>query len=235
MKRLIQGKMYFSNVDRFRQIEKELGKGQGDAFEAMLRYSLPNSTTLNISIDRTTSIPIFCITALGNDNCLIRQNDGKRSINLKPKYREQVQRDFKDADTVVIFSEPIEFIRSIESTAVTVHDAVKYFDLNLEHQDFAFHEYLVESPGDISARNPIILSTQFQDIDGTLHPKQYITKRNAHRILFCKDQFFQGEREYRFAFIQKHIQEPQEYSVRFGKQKKTIMPLDDFFENGIFI
>jgi hypothetical protein len=235
MQRLMQGKMYFSNVECFRAIEKETGKGRGDAFEAMLRFSLPNSTTLNTDIDSTPNMPVFCITAVRKNECNIQEVNNKHKITINTDLQEKVRNDFKDADTAVVFWEPQKLIKSIGNTATAVYGAIHYFDLSMEHQDYAFHEYLVRNAGIISKSNPMILSTQFKELNGTFHPKQYITKRNAHRILFCKDLFFAGEREYRFVFTNKQIQKPEEFVVRYGQQKRTILTLDDFFSKGITI
>lgn len=235
IERLMQGKIYFSNSARFRQIEKEVGRGQGDAYEAMVRFCLLDSTILNTDIDNTKEVPVFCISAFREKDCSIQEVDGNRKAYVNSDVQKKVKKDFKGANTAAVFLEPSKLITSITNIAPSVHGEIHYFDLNLEHQDYAFFEYLVQESGTISKNNPMIMSTQFKELDGTLHPKQYITKRNAYRILFCKDLFFNTENEYRFALINKCIKEPQEFVIRYGNQKKALLTLDDLFMNGLKI
>ena len=63
VKRLFNGKMYFSNAVKFRGIEKENGlKGQGDAFEAILQLKNGNAIMTETNTGLSFSQPNITVS-----------------------------------------------------------------------------------------------------------------------------------------------------------------------------
>lgn len=247
VRRLFNGRMYFSNAVKFRGIEKENGlKGQGDAFEAILQlkngYAIMTDpctglsishpdTTVSLGLADTEHIPVFCITCIPANDCEIQENNGKQTITVSDALRNTISEHFPKADTAGVFFQPQRFIDSLAGLGVTCHDRVRYFDFSPKGIIKEMVEYIAQQPGTISKHNHPLFSMCMETNDGERNRLE-ITERNMKHILFCKDYYFAGENEYRIILPQKRIDAPKEYSIRWGKQKRKLYPIDEFF-NGI--
>ena len=90
-------------------------------------------------------------------------------------------------------------------------------------------EYIGSNYGLESSRNKTILEGNIKD-DNVGNQKNWkLTEQNLYRILFCKDKYFENEKEYRIILSKKQINEPREFSIKWGNLKKEIMPIDKFF------
>lgn len=247
VRRLFNGRIYFSNAVKFRGIEKENGlKGQGDAAEAIIQLKSSHAimtdpstglsithpdTALSLGLADTENIPVFCITCISADICDVQEKNGKQTITLSGALRDTIATHFPKADTAGVFFQPQRFIDSLAGLGVTCHDRVRYFDFSPNGVIKEMFEYIAQQPGTISKHNRPLLSMYMETNDGE-RSQLKITERNMKHILFCKDYFFAGEKEYRIILPQKRIYSPREYTIRWGKQKKRMYPIDEFF-NGI--
>lgn len=247
IRRLFNGRIYFSNAVKFRGIEKKNGlKGQGDAFEAILQlkngYAMmmdshrglsikhPN-TTISLGFADTDNIPVFCVTCISADSCKIHEKNRKRVITVSGVLRDTIMAHFPKADTAGVFFQPQRFVDSFAGLGITLHDRVRYFNFSPKGVIKEMVEYIAQQPGTISKHNHQLFSMYMKPNEGDHH--QYnITERNMKRILFCKDCYFAGEKEYRVILPQKRISTPKEFTIRWGKQKRKMYPIDEFF-NGI--
>jgi hypothetical protein len=170
LKKLINGTVYFSNAVKFREAEKKTGRGQGDAYEALLRFAAEEG--LEFFIDLIGTAPVFCLSAITRDDCYILGNSDSLHLYLNPAVLAKIRHDFKKADTAAVFFSPRDFIQSIGNIAPLKHGYVNYFNLEPANCDYSFYDFIVRNPGKISTKNPVILYTQFQELDGTFHEKK---------------------------------------------------------------
>lgn len=247
VKRLFNGKMFFSNAVKFRGIEKEAGlKGQGDAFEAILQlksccgimmslrtgqpFIAPN-ITISLGLADTEKIPVFCITCISAEDCEIQEKNGKQILTVSSVIRDTVKKHFPKADTAGVFFQPQLFIDSLCGLGTTSHGKVTYYDFSPKGVIKELIEYVAQDPGVISKHNQLLASMYMEENNGK-RSQFKITEQNMKRILFCKDSYFAREKEYRILLPQKRIAEPKEYTIRWGKQLKKLYSIDEFF-NGI--
>ena len=244
VRRLFNGRMYFSNAVKFRGIEKENGlKGQGDAFEAILQlkngYAIMTDPRTGLSICRpditvslgpadTEKTPVFCITCISEDDYEIQEKNGKKFVTVSDALRKTIREHFPKADTAGVFFQPQRFLDSLAGLGVTLHDKVRYFDFSPKGVIKEMIEYVAQQPGVNSQHNQMLASIYMETNDGE-QKRLNITEQNMKRILFCKDKYFEEEREYRVILPHKRIIEPKEYTIRWGKQSKKMYPIDEFF------
>ena len=245
VKRLFSGKIFFSNAVKFRGIEKKNGlKGQGDAFEAILQLKNGNAImtdpqtglsfsqsniTVSLGFAETDNIPLFCITCISANDCTIREAHGKRTITVSSTIRDTIKSHFPKADTAGVFFQPEQFIDSLSELGMASHGKVKYFDFSPKGVIKEMIEYIAQYPGVVSKHNRLLFS-MLEEANNEEYKQLKITEQNMKRILFCKDTYFEGEKEYRILLPQKRISEPKEYTIRWGKQPRQLYPMDEFFE-----
>ncbi len=245
MKRLLKGKMYFSNANRFREIEHENGaKGQGDAYEGILRLTngkmIAKDTGdfratvcehIDTKIDFTyiSHTPVFCITCITTNDYSVSNLGEKRILKIHDGIKNKIKSDFPKADTACVFFDCEQFLKKVETLGVCMHGRTHYFNFDMQGQEWEFVEYIGSTYGLESSRNKTILEGS---IKGNVGNKKNwkITEQNLYRILFCKDKYFENEKEYRIILPKKQINESKEFSIKWGNQKKEIMPIDKFFE-----
>ena len=247
IKRLFRGKMYFSNAMKFRGIEKDNGlKGQGDAFEAILQFKNGHAfmadskagrffsqlnTTVSMGFADVENIPVFCITGISEEDYTLKERHGKRILTVSNTIRDTIKAHFPKANTAGVFFQPKLFIDSFNGLGTAYHDEVKYFDFSPEGVIKEMIEYVAQYPGSISEKNQLLASIYMKTNEGE-EQRLKITEQNMKRILFCKDCYFNGEKEYRILLPKKRIYTPKEYTIRWGKQLKKMYPVDEFF-NGV--
>ncbi len=239
--------MYFSNAMKFREIEKNNGlKGQGDAFEAILPFKNGNAfmkdpqtgqsfsrlnTTVSMSFADVANIPVFCITGISEEDYTLKESHGKRILIVSNTVRDTIKAHFPKADTAGVFFQPKLFIDSFNELGTVYHGEVEYFDFSPEGVIKEMIEYIAQYPRSISEKNQLLASIHMKTNEGEEQRLQ-ITEQNMKRILFCKDCYFNGEKEYRLLLPKKRIYTPKEYTIRWGKQLKKMYPIDEFF-NGV--
>ncbi len=247
IKRLFGGKMYFSNAMKFREIEKNNGlKGQGDAFEAILPFKNSNAfmkdpetgqsfsrlnTTVFMGFADVANIPVFCITGISEEDYTLKESHGKRILIVSNTVRDTIKAHFPKADTAGVFFQPKLFIDSFNRLGTVYHGEVEYFDFSPEGVIKEMMEYIAQYPGIRSEKNQLLASIHMKTNEGE-EQRLKITEQNKKRILFCKDYYFNGEKEYRILLPKKRISMPKEYTIRWGKQLKKMYPVDEFF-NGV--
>lgn len=247
IKRLFNGRMYFSTAAKFRQTEQKLGlKGQGDAGEAI--WKLKNAQTIlsnrnmakphqffvpnwDVQFAGVSNIPVFCMTHITLDDCTVLNESNKRILKVNDHIKSIIKEHFPKADTAGVFFQPQRFIDSLAGLGATCHDRVRYFDFSPKGVIKEMAEYIAKQPGVISRSNRLLASMRMETNDGERN-RLKITERNMKHILFCKDYYFAGENEYRIILPQKRIDVPKEYTIRWGKQKRKMYSIDEFF-NGI--
>lgn len=245
IKRLFNGRMYFSTAAKFRQTEQKLGlKGQGDAGEAI--WKLKNAQTIlsnrnmakphqffvpnwDVQFAGVSNIPVFCMTHITLDDCTVLNEGDKRILKVDDRIKSIIKEHFPKADTAGVFFQPQRFIDSLAGLGVTCHDRVRYFDFSPRGVIKEMAEYIAQQPGTISKHNHSLVSMRMETNDGEQSCFQ-ISEHNMHRILFCKGCDFAGEKEYRIILPQKRIDAPKEYTIRWGKQKRKMCPIDEFFD-----
>ena len=244
IKRLFDGKLYFSHADRFRNIEKKNGlKGQGDAFEAILQLkngqailinqgaghgALWPNVNINLSLGDTVNIPVFCLTYITDADCAIESVGGKNILKVNEEIKATIKQHFPKADTAGVFFNPIQFTKCIEQLGIVVHDNVQYYDFSPKGTIVELIDYITKFPGEITKTNQLFASMTLE-LDSGSRRHLELTTHNINRILFCKDSFFEEEKEYRFILPNKRISEPQDFYVRWFSQKKKMLTLDEFF------
>lgn len=247
IRRLFGGRIFFSNATKFRGIEKKTGlKGQGDAFEGFIQFKNSYAAmtdhcadlsigypdiTITLGLADVQNIPIFCITCISADDCEIYQRNGKLIIAASRALKNTITTHFPKADTVGVFFEPQRFLDSFNTLGITFHSRVKYFDFSPNGSIKEMIEYIAQKPGNISKQNRLLFPMCIE-IDGKICKYLSITEQNMKRVLLCKDRYFLGEKEYRIILPQKRIFASKEYTIRWGKQKRKMCTIDEFF-NGI--
>lgn len=247
IKRLFDGKMYFSNALKFREIETKAGiKGQGDASEAFWQLKNANAAMIdyctgqtifqpNLSIfvefANTGTVPVFCITYLSEEDYEIEEKDGRRILTVSGISRDTIKSHFPKADTAVVFFQPQRFIESLAALGLPLCDKVRYFDFSPDGIIIDMVEYICQNPGIAPKHSRALAPKCWEATNGECTPYQ-ITKHNMCRVLFCKSIEFSEEKEFRVLLPQKRIPEPKEYAIRWGNQLKTMCTLEEFF-NGV--
>lgn len=238
LKELVEGYLYCSSAGYFRDLEIASGKkGQGDSLEASLTIPVtrlklvgetgaieiyPDNCRLTYRNPEVAGIPIYCLTAVTtNDLAAI---DGSSRRRPSPELEETIRAHFPSADGAVAISEPRTFIEDIHRSvkqSITA-ERVKYFNI-------------AQGCGP----NGSIPSGYIDFLTGgpngqTEERKYFIDEDPSYKMLFCKDVFFEGEREFRIAFPEANRLQPQNHTKFFVRlsNRPRLMDLDEFFEQG---
>jgi len=232
MERLADGEVYFSLADKFiKQEQEQQQKGQGDAFEGRMNimafdvkmydpdtnellYEIPN-VNLNLGFEYVANMPIFCLTAGYSSDCdFVADN---RCVIKFSKDKEKIIREhFSKADTALIIKKPDLFIQDVQEafTVLCYADTVKYFDMSVLTTDRM--NYL-----QTGSLEKIKVSSFSMTVD------------NIYRHLYCKDNFFKDQAEFRFVVPKLHIDKPQTFNIKM-RSDIQLFDLDEFF-NGVEI
>ncbi|MEA3424262.1 MAG: hypothetical protein U9Q80_10780 [Bacillota bacterium] len=232
MKSFVEGNIYFSHAKRFREIEDELRRGQGDKLEGK---AVVNSTRVRVTdldnpnnvidakvgderitvmVESVDNMPVFCLTGLYNENFCVEEN----RVIVNKNVLETIKEHFPKADTVVLIRKPAEFIHKIETEFVckVVHEKVQYLNMNPVGMEWV----------------KFVHNGNVEKLDGKTN--YTMTKDNSHRILLCKDLFFSKEKEYRLILPNELISSPKIY--KFSKiDNAEIIEFDKFCSNGFNI
>lgn len=189
--------------------------------------------SLSIEFDATGNIPVFCIMCLLEEDCEIQEKDGRRILTVSGISRDTIRSHFPKADTAGVFFQPQQFIDSLAKLGLPFCDSVRYFDFSLNGINIDMVKYICQNHGVASKNNRCLASMYWEESNGERVPL-LLTEQNMHRILFCKDNYFAEEKEFRILLPRKRILKPREYTIRWGKQFKAMFTLEEFF-NGIEI
>lgn len=237
---LVEGNMYCSNAITFWGIEDKLKiKGQGDILEAGTRVfahhmTLRNSETNEIvaefgnvnalmRVDPAKRIPVFCLFAVYEEDC-IKNADDKYEISLSEEKKQTIRDHFPDADAVVVIPNPGVFIDDIRRSIGTEikADEVHYFQIDkgfetdngLTAMD---HEYMMYLSQDVPP----------EEVEGG---KRFVFRSDfAYRVLFCKDEFFSKEQEYRIILPNDTIESGKSYPIILSTDY-DLVDLNTFFQ-----
>jgi hypothetical protein len=230
----LQGNLYFSNAKIYRNLEeKQQQKGQGDKLEGILNFTGYNTTMqsndnpskiykLPDKIDFTSCFPyidnkpVFCLFACNANDCQTTET-GSVYLKFNEETKKQIQRDFPKSDKAIIIKNPKNFITKImQKFNITKVDKVSYFHCNTETAlSEEMLNYICQS-----AKNAGIISPTEVIMYGicptTKEIKYLITTNNVWRLLFCKDNYFKGQQEFRIILPNENIFEPKEYNFDFN-------------------
>lgn len=222
MERMACGYFYFSNAEKFRELEDLLQKkGQGDCLEGtskihgtsmeifdkntskLVKKTL--SQTVIFNYEAASNIPVYCLFACYNDNCIKISSDTYK-LSLDRQVIDDIKLHFDKADTVAIITNPKQFIEDIQKkffgTAKT--ETVNYFHIEgtpIEKnvaQDLGYLKYLTQDSVNKRSDGKSVYS---------------LKAKNIYRCLFCKDIYFQNEQEYRILLPEITITSPKEFQI----------------------
>lgn len=215
MERLAEGYLYFSNAKSFRKIEEKLLiKGQGDLNENVIEipatsfvakypgtddvaFEVNTHSAVNLFNAESDDYPVMCFYACTDEDCNLE--DGKYKLNLSEETKDTIKQHFPKADTVAIINSPEIFIEDCEKTLKELkHEHVNYFKLhNTKYLDGRYMAYLFN----ISINNL-----------GNMNSFSF-RNSEAYRLLFCKDEYFKSEKEYRFVLNLRTKDLPKDYKI----------------------
>lgn len=229
LKELSNGKAYFSNADTFIiQEQEQLKRGQADMLEGRLLINSSdalikdnqtdevNNITIPISyiidFEGVRKMPIFCLTAGFITDCEYYYSNNDYMIKFSRDKAETIKEHFEDADSALLIETPKNFISSIiNSFEEKCHaDLIKYY--NMRRPDMNILEYL-----------------QGEQIN--LDKKQIlpITSDNIYRNLYCKDNYFIKQSEFRFIIPKLSITNPKIFDIN-KDFRSSLMSIDEFFD-----
>lgn len=236
MELLGKGQFYFSHAKRFREIESELVKGQGDELEGKAQVKTTSVraydhdtgdlvcelpiNVLSFGAELIEYVPVFCCSYFTKEDCIYYVDDLNYRINFSSEIQETIREHFPKADTAIIFTDPMDLLNNIESQLDTrlVHSKVNYFNMKPVGTDWV--EFI---SGDSSER--------FTDGKRT-GTKYTVTTENVYRTLLAKDQFFTDEKEYRLLLPDISINEPETRCFTI-KDSYKVVDLNKLFQSGI--
>lgn len=235
----VDGRLYCSNAEQLWRIEDEQKiKGQGDTLEAssiihaqnvtMLEPNTPNiiaqfgEATGKVRFDPAKKIPVFCLFAVYEDDCIYDVN-GNLQINLSEDKKAKIRKHFPNADAVVVIPNPETFIRDVENSigCEIIADSIRYFNIEKgvttndgkTAMDMEYQMYLCQDTPPVREKGKTIYSFN----------ADYV-----YRILQCKDVYFSCEQEFRIILPHEEIENGTKYPIRTST-KYEIQDLDTFF------
>ena len=225
------GKLCMRNEDNLKI------KGQGDRLEASSRIfaksisifdwedghfvgNLPSSSGL-VRYEPAEQIPVFCLFTVFEKDCSLT-SDGITKICLSKDLKDTVRTHFPEADTVAIIDDPMQFILDVVNSisSEVKHGNVEYFNIDKGYQrddgsvamDMDYMRYLMQD-------TPAI-------VEGNRKTLRFLEKY-VYRCLFCKDNYFRDEQEYRIVLKDEKIQSSKVYQINFTKNF-DVLDLNDF-------
>ena len=240
MESFANGYLYCSNAKTFWGIEDTLKiKGQGDRLEASSRFFAQNISVYDIEdghfigrfpassglvrYEPAEQIPVFCLFSVYEKDCSIDQ-DGSCKIHLSEETKQTIIDHFPNADTVVIIDNPSRFLKDVENSigCEIKHGCVQYFNIDQGYQrdnginamDMDYMRYLTQDTPPIVEDNKRTYG---------------FLEKYVYRCLFCKDNYFKDEQEYRIVLQNEKIESGKVYQVKYDK-KLDVMSLEVFLK-----
>ena len=240
LKELAKGILYCSTAEMFWSIENEKKiKGQGDILEARTKFHVQNvavrshnsseNATFNtnnfmITCDQAAHMPVFCLFSVYEDDCDIDEK-GRLIINLPENKKKYIIDHFPEANAVAIITNPVRFL----------DDVVRSIGCDVKHEEV--HYFNIDKGFSINGSNQKSMDGEYikyimQDSSENTQEGNKIYKFNvahAYRTLFCKDEFFRYEQEYRIILPNETKFSGHKYPIHLS-EKIGILSLADFFK-----
>lgn len=229
---LENGKVYFSNSGHFNDIEKEqLKKGQGDTLDGRMLINAtdvvigdPQSDKvinrideliMNMGFDGVNKMPVFCITAVFITDCEY-YSANRYKIKFDKEKERIIREHFGDADSALVIDRPKDFIKCVTQAfkEECYSELVRYYDMSILTMDRL--EYLTGASDGFNNKKVFTMTTD-----------------NVYRHLYCKDNFFIQQQEFRFVVPKIVITNPKTFVVEKGFSTRLVSIVDFF--NGIEI
>ncbi|MDF1617302.1 hypothetical protein [Petrocella sp. FN5] len=232
MKKLIDGEFYFSHAKRFRELEDELIKGQGDKFEGKavvntmsVRMYDPDTDEflgelktdlMTFSAAMVTNIPVYCLSVFWQDDCIFYKDSDNYALHFSDDIIKTIREHFPKADTAAIFHAPQDLLAVLEeqTKGTLVHNPVEYLSVKPIGMEWI----------------RFVGADDIEKIDGG--SKLSITTNNVHRTLFAKDTFFRDEKEYRVLIRDEQISTPEVRTYNIGNSG-TLIDMEKLFRKGL--
>lgn len=226
---LVEGNLYCSNAKTFWGIEDNLKiKGQGDILEAGSRMfaskMIVQDTESNhilaingqsrglVRVEPAECMPVFCLFSVYDEDCCI-DVDGRVNIQLSAEKKQMIAEHFPHADSAVLINNPDQFIEDIVNSIGrdVKTDCVHYFNLDKGYRredgqvamDMRYMKYLTQD------QEP-------EKVNGVLRYLFYADY--AYRVLFCKDEYFTNEQEFRIVLPGEKIEEGKAYPIKLSSE-----------------
>ncbi|SKC58121.1 hypothetical protein [Maledivibacter halophilus] len=228
---LENGKVYFSNSGRFNDIEKEqLKKGQGDTLDGRMLINATDvvirdhesdkvinridEAIMNMGFDGVNKMPVFCLTSGFITDCEYYYSANRYKIKFDKEKERIIREHFGDADSALVIETPKDFIRCVTQAfeEKCYSELVRYYDMSILTMDRL--EYLTGASDRFNNKRVFTMTTD-----------------NVYRHLYCKDDFFIQQQEFRFVVPEITITNPKTFDIEKGF-KSRLVSVDDFF-NGI--
>ena len=231
--KLQKGEVYFSHSKKMNDIEtKELIKGQGDKFDGKHIMILKNIKIIDengdekvfnhkiriiISYPNVEDMPMYCMSYISKKFCKDYKNKKNYKVDCGYDFEKTIREHFPKADSALVILDIRSFLKQIESNGYVngklLHEKIGYYSMNNEYLDLRLYKFMCGYPADepLDMKRP--LSFAFPD---------------RHKILFCKDVYFEGEEEYRLLLPERRISEPK--TIKIDKiENSYLLSLEDFF------
>ena len=230
----VSGCLYCSTAETFWKIEKDTKiKGHGDELESGFKVhaskmeledvethkkiEINQDSVGLIHIDSAKKIPVFCMFAVYDDDC-INSSNGNKKIHLIERKQRIIKEHFPNADTVAIIKNPKKFINNIKR------------DINLDIKEGLVHYFNIDNNGPMDMEYiQYLMQDTKPKIEGK-KKKYTFYEKNVFRILFCKDKYFKDEQEYRVIFPKEKIENSTKYLFSNLKDIE-VKSIDDFFRD----
>lgn len=228
LQQLADGIIYFSNAMSFIKLEEEQQKkGQGDSYEGRmflpvvnmqirnpekdeLIMTIPN-VNLNMGFEGLETMPLFCITAGATDDCNEWISNKDYSIKLSDEKELTIREHFGAADSALVIIEPLMFIHNVKAafSHECISDMVRYYNMSVLTTDRL--SYL------LGCGEKLLSGTSFA-----------MTTDNIYKHLFCKDNYFKLQSEYRFVVPKLIMEKPILIDLKI-KVPSILVDIDEFF------
>lgn len=223
LQQIVDGALRFTPSQTYVKLEEtQHNKGQGDLLEGKFKIKIESAkmfhpetdellgvfpkSTLTISIQDVSNMPIFCLSHYGDE--YIEEVDGEEKIVFDENHIQEIKCDFPKATHALIILEPEKFIGDVENIVghEVVGDVIHYYDYDIN----SLQMYMFLTTGNTELKKDEMLT---------------MTYDNRYRHLLCKDISFEKQREYRFIGIDELIEEPIFYSFDFSS-RYMIVPIE---------
>jgi len=228
LQQLADGKIYFSNAMSFIKLEEEQQKkGQGDLYEGRMFLPVFNmqirdpetdelimtisDVNLNMGFEGLETMPLFCITAGTIDDCNEWISNKDYNIKFTDEKARTIKEHFGTADSALVITEPLMFIQNVKAafSHECISDMVRYYNMSFLTTDRL--SYLLGCDEKLLSGSSFAMKTD-----------------NIYKHLFCKDNYFTLQSEYRFVVPKLIMDTPTLFDFEM-KASSILLDIDDFF------
>lgn len=229
LQQLAAGKIYFSNAMSFIKLEEDQQKkGQGDMYEGrmflpvvsmqlrdfetdQLIMTIP-SANLNMGFEGLETMPLFCITAGTINDCNKFVSNNDYNIEFSEEKIRTIREHFGAANAALVITEPLTFIQNVKDafSHECISDLVGYYNMSVLTTDRL--SYLLGCGDKLLSDSTFVMTTD-----------------NIYKHLFCKDNYFNLQSEYRFVVPELVMEKPTLFDFDM-KASYILVDIDDFFK-----